>query len=55
MANNTGTLKSYSVDQTSTASGWDSAVGAQADNRRIHNFGERVAELTPEESPFLYI
>ena len=52
MANNTGTLKSYSVDQTSTASGWDSAVGAQADNRRIHNFGERVAELTPEESPF---
>ena len=23
-----------------------------ADNRRIHNFGDRVAELAPEESPF---
>ena len=49
---NSGTLYSYNVDQTTTSSGFDSAVGATADNRRIHNFGDRVAELAPEESPF---
>lgn len=49
---NSGTLFSYNVDQTTTSSGFDSAVGALADNRRIHNFGDRVAELAPEESPF---
>ena len=53
MANQSGTLYSYNVDQTSgVSSSWDSAVGAQADLRRIHNFGDRVAELAPEESPF---
>ena len=53
MATNKGTLYSYNVDQTSGVSGsWDSAVGAQADLRRKHDFGERVAELAPEESPF---
>jgi len=25
------------------------------DNRRIYNFGERVAELAPQQSPFLFI
>ncbi len=53
MATNKGTLYSYNVDQTSNvSSSWDSAVGAQADLRRKHDFGERVAELAPEESPF---
>ena len=50
MANNTGTLHSYNVDQTGNTV--PSAVGASADLRRIHNFGDRVAELSPEESPF---
>ena len=53
MAINKDTLYSYNVDQTSSVSGsWDSAVGAQADNRRIHDFSDRVHELAPEESPF---
>ena len=50
MANQTGTLYSYNVDQTGNTV--PSAVGASADLRRIHNFGDRVAELAPEESPF---
>ena len=50
MANQTGTLYSYNVDQTGKTV--PSAVGASADLRRIHNFGDRVAELAPEESPF---
>ena len=50
MANQTGTLHSYNVDQTGNTV--PSAVGASADLRRIHNFGDRVAELAPEESPF---
>ena len=50
MANQTGTLYSYNVDQTGTPV--PSAVGASADLRRIHNFGDRVAELAPDESPF---
>ena len=50
MANQTGTLFSYNVDQTGNTV--PSAVGASADLRRIHNFGDRVAELAPEESPF---
>jgi hypothetical protein len=53
MAINKDTLYSYNVDQTSSVSAsWDSAVGAQADNRRIHDFSDRVHELAPEESPF---
>ena len=50
MANQTGTLYSYNVDQTGNSV--PAAVGASADLRRIHNFGDRVAELAPEESPF---
>ena len=50
MANNTGTLFSYNVDQTGNTV--PSAVGASADLRRLHDFGDRVAELAPEESPF---
>jgi len=52
MANQTGTLYSYNVDQTTSASAIPAAVGASADLRRIHNFGDRVAELAPDESPF---
>ena len=53
MAIITGTTDSFDVAQTSGVSGsWDSNVGAQADLRRKHDFGERVAELAPEESPF---
>ena len=50
MANQTGTLYSYNVDQTGKT--MEAAVGASADLRRIHNFGDRVAELAPDESPF---
>ena len=50
MANQTGTLYSYNVDQTGNSV--PAAVGASADLRRIHNFGDRIAELAPEESPF---
>ena len=53
MAIITGTTDSFDVAQASGVSGsWDSNVGAQADLRRKHDFGERVAELAPEESPF---
>ena len=53
MAINQGSLASYNVDQTSSvSSSWDSAVGAQADLRRIHDFSDKVHELAPEESPF---
>ena len=50
MANQSGTLYSYNVDQTGNTV--PSATGASADLRRIHNFGDRVAELAPDESPF---
>ena len=50
MANQTGTLYSYNVDQTGNSV--PTAVGLSADLRRIHNFGDRVAELAPDESPF---
>ena len=50
MANQSGTLYSYNVDQTGNTV--PSAVGASADLRRLHDFGDRVAELAPEESPF---
>ena len=50
MANQTGTLYSYNVDQTGNTV--PAATGASADLRRIHNFGDRVAELAPDESPF---
>ena len=50
MANQTGILNSYNVDQTGNTV--PSAVGASADLRRVHDFGDRVAELAPAESPF---
>ena len=45
---NTGTLKSSDVTATTS----DASVGQRPDRRRIFNFGDRVAELAPEESPF---
>jgi len=51
MAYNTGTLYTTGVSQTGQSAPFTNS-GDFADLRRIHNFGERVAELTPEESPF---
>ena len=45
---NTGTLKSSDITATTS----DASVGQRPDRRRIFNFGDRVAELVPEESPF---
>ena len=45
---NSGTLKSSDVTASSTSAG----VGTAPDRRRLFNFGDRVAELAPEESPF---
>jgi len=50
MAINSGTLKSGDVAQTGKSA--PGGVGDFADLRRKHNFGEKVAELSPEESPF---
>ena len=53
MAINSGSLSSSDVSQTGSAGAeLFTGSGAFADNRRKHDFGERVAELTPEESPF---
>jgi len=43
-----GTVKSSDVTATTS----DASVGQRPDRRRIFNFGDRVAELAPEESPF---
>ena len=51
MAVNQGTLLSTGVAQTASNS-HASAHGTTPDNRRLYNFGERVADLAPEESPF---
>ena len=51
MAVNQGTLLSTGVAQTASNS-HAAAHGTTPDNRRLYNFGERVAELAPEESPF---
>ena len=51
MAVNTGTLKTTDVAQTASNS-HASAHGTTPDNRRLYNFGDRVADLAPEESPF---
>ena len=51
MATNKGTLYSTGVSQTGQSSPFTGA-GDFADLRRKHDFGERVAELSPEESPF---
>ena len=45
---NSGSLKSSDITATTS----DASVGQRPDRRRIFNFGDRVAELTPEESPF---
>ena len=45
---NAGTLKSSDITASTTSAG----VGTAPDRRRLYNFGDRVAELAPEESPF---
>ena len=45
---NSGVLKSSDISATTS----DASVGQRPDRRRIFNFGDRVAELVPEESPF---
>ena len=45
---NSGTLKSSDITASTTSAG----VGQAPDRRRLYNFGDRVAELAPEESPF---
>ena len=45
---NSGTLKSSDVTASTTSAG----VGQAPDRRRLYNFGDRVADLAPEESPF---
>ena len=59
MAINTGTLKTSGVGGSATEYTHGTApldtvanIGQFADKRRIHDFGDRVAELAPEESPF---
>ena len=47
---NTGSLKSSDITATTSDAG--TGAGQRPDRRRIFNFGDRVAELTPEESPF---
>ena len=51
MAVNSGTLKVTDVAQTASNS-HASAHGTTPDNRRLYDFGDRVADLAPEESPF---
>ena len=51
MAVNSGTLNTTDVAQTASNS-HASAHGTTPDNRRLYNFGDRVADLAPEESPF---
>ena len=51
MATNQGIVKSFDVTQASS-NAHASAVGGTPDVRRIYNFGDRVADLSPEESPF---
>ena len=51
MAVNQGQLKVTDVAQSASNS-HASAHGTTPDNRRLYNFGDRIAELAPEESPF---
>ena len=51
MAVNQNALYSTDVAQTAGAS-HNSAHGTTPDKRRLYNFGDRVADLSPEESPF---
>ena len=45
---NSGTLKSSDVTVAATSAD----IGQAPDRRRLYNFGDRVADLAPEESPF---
>ena len=51
MAVNQGQLTVTDVAQSASNS-HASAHGTTPDNRRLYNFGDRVADLAPEESPF---
>jgi hypothetical protein len=51
MAVNQGQLKVTDVAQTASQS-HASVHGTTPDNRRLYNFGNRIADLAPEESPF---
>ena len=51
MAVNDGTVLTTDVAQTAS-NPHASTHGTTPDNRRLYNFGDRVAELAPEESPF---
>jgi hypothetical protein len=48
MAITTGVKKSSDITAAATTAG----VGQAPDRRRLYSFGDRVAELAPEESPF---
>ena len=51
MAITQGGVKTTDVVQASSNS-HASAHGTTPDVRRLYNFGDRVADLSPEESPF---
>lgn len=48
MAINSGTLYSSDITASTTSAG----VGVAPDQRRLYDFSNRVAELSPEETPF---
>ena len=48
MAINKGLLKASQITASTTAAGY----GEAPDQRKLYDFSDRVAELTPEESPF---
>ena len=48
MAINSGILKASNI----TAAASDAGYGQAPDQRKLYDFSDRVAELTPEESPF---
>tara|TARA_R100000008_G_scaffold16502_1_gene8148 strand:+ start:34388 stop:35764 length:1377 start_codon:yes stop_codon:yes gene_type:complete len=48
MAINSGILKASNITAAATSAGY----GQAPDQRKLYDFSDRVAELTPEESPF---
>jgi hypothetical protein len=48
MAINSGILKASDITASTTSAGY----GQAPDQRKLYDFSDRVAELTPEESPF---
>jgi hypothetical protein len=48
MAINSGILKASNITAATTSAGY----GEAPDQRKLYDFSDRVAELTPEESPF---